>query len=154
MRQRDNAHCATRARPPGFPMSWALARARGPQWPPGFVGSITHCDGYRAAAVARARDALTIGLDAEPKAWFPLTRRWLGFEEADITFSAADGVFEARLLVPATAVGGVPLSPPRWHAITSRGRASSGSQAGSAFSGRLVAGASAACQMRSNWPSQ
>jgi 4'-phosphopantetheinyl transferase EntD len=37
-----------------------------PQWPPGFVGSITHCAGYRAAAVARSRDVLTIGVDAEP----------------------------------------------------------------------------------------
>jgi 4'-phosphopantetheinyl transferase EntD len=37
-----------------------------PQWPPGIVGSITHCAGYRAAAVAWATDILTIGLDAEP----------------------------------------------------------------------------------------
>jgi 4'-phosphopantetheinyl transferase EntD len=37
-----------------------------PQWPAGIVGSMTHCDGYRAAAVARARDVLTVGLDAEP----------------------------------------------------------------------------------------
>jgi 4'-phosphopantetheinyl transferase EntD len=37
-----------------------------PQWPPGIVGSITHCAGYRGAAAARDRDALTIGLDAEP----------------------------------------------------------------------------------------
>ncbi len=117
-----------------------------PGWPPGFVGSITHCAGYRAAAVARARDVLTIGLDAEPdedlpggvltmvslpderarlhdlaaaapgtcwdrllfsakesvyKAWFPLARRWLGFEDADITINAAERTFEARLLVAA-----------------------------------------------------
>jgi 4'-phosphopantetheinyl transferase EntD len=37
-----------------------------PRWPPGFVGSITHCAGYRAAAVAHARDMLSIGVDAEP----------------------------------------------------------------------------------------
>jgi 4'-phosphopantetheinyl transferase EntD len=37
-----------------------------PQWPPGIVGSITHCAGYRAAAVARDREVLTIGIDAEP----------------------------------------------------------------------------------------
>ena len=30
------------------------------------VGSITHCDGYRAAAVARTSDIATVGLDAEP----------------------------------------------------------------------------------------
>jgi 4'-phosphopantetheinyl transferase EntD len=37
-----------------------------PQWPAGVVGSITHCAGYRAAAVARAADIVTVGLDAEP----------------------------------------------------------------------------------------
>ena len=42
-----------------------------PQWPPGIVGSITHCAGYRAAAAARARDVLTIGLDAEPDEVLP-----------------------------------------------------------------------------------
>jgi enterobactin synthetase component D / holo-[acyl-carrier protein] synthase len=121
-----------------------------PQWPPGIVGSITHCDGYRAAAVARASDVAAIGLDAEPdqplprgvlgvislpaerarltvlasntaagespaacwdrllfsakesvyKAWFPLTGRWLGFEDADVTIST-DGTFTARLLTEA-----------------------------------------------------
>ena len=47
-----------------------------PQWPPGIVGSITHCDGYRAAAVAHANDVAAIGLDAEPDA--PLPRGVLG----------------------------------------------------------------------------
>jgi 4'-phosphopantetheinyl transferase EntD len=37
-----------------------------PGWPPGIVGSITHCTGYRAAAVGPAADVLAIGLDAEP----------------------------------------------------------------------------------------
>ena len=125
-----------------------------PQWPAGIVGSITHCAGYRAAAVAPARHVLTIGVDAEPddvlpdgvlalialpgeqarllelagtapgvswdrllfsakestyKAWFPLTRRWLGFEDADITINSGDGTFAARLLATAPAVGGFPL---------------------------------------------
>jgi 4'-phosphopantetheinyl transferase EntD len=139
--------------------------AGAPLWPPGIVGSITHCAGYRAAAVARACDVLTIGIDAEPdqsltdavlelvslpaerarlrdlgtaapgicwdrllfsaketvyKAWFPLARRWLGFADADITISGADGnavngndtvgTFEARLLVSAPVIGGVPLT--------------------------------------------
>ena len=124
-----------------------------PQWPSGIVGSITHCDGYRAAAVARAGEVVTIGLDAEPaewlpgevlglvalpderdrlhdlardvpgvcwdrllfsakesvyKAWFPLARRWLGFDNADITINAANGTFEARLLIAAPASSGVP----------------------------------------------
>jgi 4'-phosphopantetheinyl transferase EntD len=42
-----------------------------PQWPDGVVGSITHCTGYCAAAVARTEDLVTIGLDAEPNAPLP-----------------------------------------------------------------------------------
>ena len=42
-----------------------------PVWPDGVVGSITHCDGYRAAAVARSADILTIGVDAEPHGPLP-----------------------------------------------------------------------------------
>jgi enterobactin synthetase component D / holo-[acyl-carrier protein] synthase len=42
-----------------------------PVWPDGIVGSITHCAGYCAAAVARTQDLLTIGLDAEPNAALP-----------------------------------------------------------------------------------
>ena len=42
-----------------------------PRWPDGVVGSITHCAGYRAAAVARAADVVTIGIDAEPNAPLP-----------------------------------------------------------------------------------
>jgi len=38
---------------------------REPEWPAGVVGSLTHCDGYRAAAVARTGDILTVGVDAE-----------------------------------------------------------------------------------------
>jgi len=51
----------------GIPPAPILPGLRGaPQWPDGVVGSITHCDGYRAAAVARSRDVLTVGIDAEP----------------------------------------------------------------------------------------
>lgn len=39
---------------------------REPLWPDGVVGSITHCRGYAAAAVARARDLGGLGIDAEP----------------------------------------------------------------------------------------
>jgi 4'-phosphopantetheinyl transferase EntD len=42
-----------------------------PLWPTGIVGSITHCDGYRACAVGRADDLLTIGVDAEPNLPLP-----------------------------------------------------------------------------------
>jgi 4'-phosphopantetheinyl transferase EntD len=37
-----------------------------PQWPAGVTGSITHCTGYRACAVALATDVAAIGIDAEP----------------------------------------------------------------------------------------
>ncbi|GAA3246147.1 4'-phosphopantetheinyl transferase [Dactylosporangium siamense] len=39
---------------------------REPLWPDGIVGTITHCAGYRAAAIARAGQLTTIGIDAEP----------------------------------------------------------------------------------------
>jgi enterobactin synthetase component D / holo-[acyl-carrier protein] synthase len=39
---------------------------RAPRWPGGVVGSLTHCAGYRAAALAHARDIAAIGIDAEP----------------------------------------------------------------------------------------
>ncbi|MBT2479351.1 4'-phosphopantetheinyl transferase [Streptomyces sp. ISL-94] len=42
-----------------------------PRWPDGIVGSMTHCRGYRAAAVARRGDALSIGCDAEPNEPLP-----------------------------------------------------------------------------------
>jgi 4'-phosphopantetheinyl transferase EntD len=44
---------------------------REPVWPDGVVGSITHCTGYRAAAVARTTDFRSIGIDAEPNAPTP-----------------------------------------------------------------------------------
>lgn len=126
-----------------------------PVWPDGIAGSLTHCDGYRAAALARTSDVTTIGLDAEPagplpdgvldlvaspaerahlaalaarapgthwdrllfsakesvyKAWYPLARRWLGFEDAELTIDHNGGTFSARILVPGPVVDGVPLT--------------------------------------------
>ncbi|MET8325675.1 4'-phosphopantetheinyl transferase superfamily protein [Streptomyces sp. NPDC005181] len=37
-----------------------------PKWPAGLVGSITHCRGYRAAALGRSGDLVTLGIDADP----------------------------------------------------------------------------------------
>ncbi|MFF4354861.1 4'-phosphopantetheinyl transferase [Streptomyces sp. NPDC001530] len=37
-----------------------------PRWPDAVIGSITHCAGYRAAAVARTSDVAMLGIDAEP----------------------------------------------------------------------------------------
>ena len=139
--------CARRALgrlglPPG-PIPTGVRGA--PVWPDGVVGSLTHCEGYRAAVLGLSRDVLAIGVDAEPdgplpdgvlaaiardeeaamvrelaasapgpswdrllfsakeavyKAWFPLTRRRLDFDQASIAFDPRGG-FTARLLVPA-----------------------------------------------------
>lgn len=61
-------HCARQAlRELGIPSVAVLPGAhREPLWPSGVVGSMTHCAGYRAAAVARSHDVLTVGIDAEP----------------------------------------------------------------------------------------
>jgi len=121
-----------------------------PLWPDGIVGSITHCDGYRAAAAANIDELISIGIDAEPntelpdqlvediarpeempmlaelsrtepgihwdrmlfsakesvyKAWFPLTKSWLGFEDATLSIDP-QGTFAARLLVPGPVLAG------------------------------------------------
>ena len=56
----------------GVPPVPLLPGERGaPRWPDGIVGSMTHCDGYRAAAVAAAREVRTVGIDAEPAAPLP-----------------------------------------------------------------------------------
>ncbi|WP_327370425.1 4'-phosphopantetheinyl transferase family protein [Streptomyces sp. NBC_01217] len=141
-------HCARRALGSlGIAPAPILKGRRGaPIWPPQTVGSMTHCTGYRAVAVAHRADVLTVGIDAEPhaplpddvhetialateqrrerelrrehpgihwdrllfsakesvyKAWFPLTQRWLGFEEADIVLHS-NGTFTAGLLPSAT----------------------------------------------------
>ncbi|WP_307808394.1 4'-phosphopantetheinyl transferase family protein [Streptomyces oryzae] len=41
-------------------------RRGAPQWPDGVVGAMTHCAGYRGAAVARRQDVVGLGIDAEP----------------------------------------------------------------------------------------
>jgi 4'-phosphopantetheinyl transferase EntD len=61
----------------GLPPQAIPCGAKGePVWPDGAVGSITHCDGYRAAAVARTADLLTLGVDTEPN--LPLPEGLLG----------------------------------------------------------------------------
>jgi 4'-phosphopantetheinyl transferase EntD len=68
--------------------------AGAPQWPAGVVGSITHCAGYRACAVARRADVVTIGVDAEPHE--PLPDNVLG--------TVASGQEQARLAELSAAV--------------------------------------------------
>jgi 4'-phosphopantetheinyl transferase EntD len=46
-------------------------RDRLPRWPAGVVGSLTHCAGYRGAAVAWRDDVHSVGIDAEPHAALP-----------------------------------------------------------------------------------
>jgi 4'-phosphopantetheinyl transferase EntD len=56
----------------GLPLQAIPVGARGePRWPAGVVGSITHCQGYRACALARRSDVLSIGIDAEPNEALP-----------------------------------------------------------------------------------
>ncbi|AKJ11322.1 4'-phosphopantetheinyl transferase [Streptomyces incarnatus] len=50
----------------GLPPAPVGSGAKGePRWPAGVTGSMTHCDGYRAAAVSRSRDYHSVGIDAE-----------------------------------------------------------------------------------------
>ncbi|HEY5285989.1 MAG TPA: 4'-phosphopantetheinyl transferase superfamily protein [Solirubrobacteraceae bacterium] len=148
--------CArTALRQLGLPITSIPTGERGePLWPEGVVGSITHCDGYRACALARSSEVLSVGIDAEPnaalpdgllgdiarpeelpwlrrlgsaatqvhwdrllfsakesvyKAWFPLAKRWLGFEDAVITIDPGSGSFSARLLVSGPPMADGPL---------------------------------------------
>ena len=105
-------YCARQAlRQLGVPET-AILRGpkREPLWPAGIVGSITHCTGYRAAAVGRVADMLAIGIDAEPHA--PISdrvarrilddaeRAWIATAPRDIhwdrlIFSAKESVYKA-----------------------------------------------------------
>jgi 4'-phosphopantetheinyl transferase EntD len=40
------------------------------------------------------------------KAWFPLAKRWLGFEDAVVTLDTSTETFTARLLVSGALIGG------------------------------------------------
>ncbi|WP_319455298.1 MULTISPECIES: 4'-phosphopantetheinyl transferase [unclassified Mycobacterium] len=52
--------------------------------------------------------------EATYKAWFPLTHRWLGFEDAHITFevdgSGSAGTFRSKILIDPAAESGPPLT--------------------------------------------
>ncbi|MFK4145045.1 4'-phosphopantetheinyl transferase [Streptomyces sp. NPDC004065] len=65
--------CARRAMAKlGVPPQAVLPGDRGaPRWPRGLTGSMTHCDGYRAAALVRVADLASLGIDAEPHAPLP-----------------------------------------------------------------------------------
>jgi enterobactin synthetase component D / holo-[acyl-carrier protein] synthase len=63
--------------------------------------------------------------EATYKAWFPLTKRWLGFEDAHITFdvdsSGSAGGFESAILVDGAALSGPPLTALRGRWSVNRG---------------------------------
>jgi 4'-phosphopantetheinyl transferase EntD len=90
----------------------AVARdARGaPVWPPGAVGSVTHCAGYAAAAVGPARRVRALGVDAEPALPLPagvLDEIALPDERADLRRLARarpDGCWDRLLLCAKEAV--------------------------------------------------
>jgi 4'-phosphopantetheinyl transferase EntD len=126
----------------GFPAMPVLVGGYGePVWPRDIVGSITHCDGYCGAVVARATRFAGIGIDAEVndalpngvlalisndrerkrvtalqnreiswdrvlfsikesifKAFFPITRRFLGFEDTSVMIDPENAMFRATLI--------------------------------------------------------
>ncbi|CAL9332007.1 4'-phosphopantetheinyl transferase superfamily protein [Streptomyces sp. Tu 3180] len=81
-RRREYANvrlCARRAmRELGVPPAPVLSGVRGaPLWPEGTVGSLTHCPGFRAAAIGRSCAFVGLGIDAEPD--LPLAEGLLEF---------------------------------------------------------------------------
>ncbi len=96
--------CARRAlRELGVPAAPIPAGARGePIWPTGVVGSITHCRGYAACAVAHARDLLALGIDAEPNRALPalVAAQVASGRERDLYCSDA-GLHKPRLVFSA-----------------------------------------------------
>jgi 4'-phosphopantetheinyl transferase EntD len=77
---------------------------REPVWPAGVSGSITHCEGYCAAAVARSRSVRSIGIDAEVNAPLPrdvANRVTLSEERAWLEAAAGTGIALDRLLFSA-----------------------------------------------------
>ncbi|MEE6176379.1 4'-phosphopantetheinyl transferase PptT [Mycobacterium sp. 050134] len=65
--------------------------------------------------------------EATYKAWFPLTRRWLGFEDAHIVFDVdpggrgTTGAFVSKILIDPEAVAGPPLTALRGRWSVERG---------------------------------
>lgn len=71
-------HCARLAMVDlGLPPAPVVPGLRGePRWPAGVVGSMTHCAGYRCAALAPVTALCGLGIDAEPNR--PVSPRFLG----------------------------------------------------------------------------
>jgi 4'-phosphopantetheinyl transferase EntD len=103
----------------GLPPGPLLRQAdRSPRWPPGAVGSISHCPGFCAAAVGRSGRYAALGLDVERagRARPELARRIctpreraalpsLGAEALGIVFSIKEAVYKAWHPLTGTALG-------------------------------------------------
>ncbi|MGW2375930.1 MULTISPECIES: 4'-phosphopantetheinyl transferase family protein [Kitasatospora] len=88
-------HCARTALARlGVPYRPLVPGLRGaPSWPDGVIGSLTHCEGFRAAAVARAGTLASVGIDAEPALPLPegvLESVALPFEQQRLAGLAAE----------------------------------------------------------------
>ncbi|MBV9320301.1 MAG: 4'-phosphopantetheinyl transferase superfamily protein, partial [Mycobacterium sp.] len=63
--------------------------------------------------------------EATYKAWFPLTRRWLGFEDAHVVFDVEPdgtaGEFLSKIMVDGAALSGPPLTALRGRWSVDRG---------------------------------
>ncbi|MGW1163480.1 4'-phosphopantetheinyl transferase family protein, partial [Streptomyces sp. NPDC002519] len=56
----------------GVPPAPILPGERGaPRWPDGLIGSMTHCEGYCAAALVHVGELVSVGIDAEPHERLP-----------------------------------------------------------------------------------
>lgn len=65
-----------------------IGPSRAPIWPQGLLGSITHCEGYCAAAIVEKKNSIAIGIDAEPWINFPLDIRDHIATEQELSHSA------------------------------------------------------------------
>lgn len=86
------------------PVAIRVGAKRQPLWPEGVIGSITHCRGYCAAAVAFAADLCSIGIDAEVHDRLPgdvISHVTRPEERAWIESRAGDSIFWDRLFFSA-----------------------------------------------------
>jgi 4'-phosphopantetheinyl transferase EntD len=75
----------------GFPAAPLLAGPdRAPVWPESAVGSITHCPGYCAAAVARRGTVRSLGIDAELNRSLPDGVAELVCTESELAWASKD----------------------------------------------------------------
>jgi 4'-phosphopantetheinyl transferase EntD len=124
-RRRDftmGRHCArlALARLGLGPLPILRGASREPLWPAGICGSITHCEGYSAAAVALRSDIQSIGVDAESVR--PLSdsevklialeteRCWIAAADPRVPwslllFSAKESIFKAWFQIMGTWLG-------------------------------------------------